>query len=280
MRDRPPQSQASRPRDAASEVNVRQPIRRHCLVLCSDGDYAQRLRPLVAGEWDWTVSYDQAQFEGALARAFCAVIVSGAASGALALQLVRSVRGRDPKTPLVAVVPRDAELVRAISKYVDEVIWEGEEHALRAACARAQRGSLRDVSLQIRDAEHLTPLLRAALTIGLELEAPPKSIGDLTAAVGSHRTSLDRHWRRLHGDPETETPALRRLVDASSRHGTQGSRRLMVARGRDGGFESAKPALTCEAAHASSPGRIVRRGDQFFVAGVPEILACVGSSER
>jgi len=145
----------------------------------------------------WTDCWDG--LERALPVVTCVVVVLGWVRGGDQDQRqLDSLKERYPLRPVVLVMSKDADNVRAVrSTAVEEVVWMSEiESGLWPAVRRARANVSRQRLAGAVDRALLQdPPLQRALLYACGAERPVKSIGQLAAACGCDRRTLWRHWR-------------------------------------------------------------------------------------
>jgi len=141
-------------------------------------------------------------FERAADGAGCLVVAATQGVDPELIAGIARIRARSPRQPVVGVAVRDADVVRALVPLgVDAVIWTGEIEALlwTTLCRVRARGLLDAAAQRLEAHPGPVPHLRTALCAALRSSEPVRSVEDLAAALGCHRTTLRHQWRRAFG---------------------------------------------------------------------------------
>jgi AcrR family transcriptional regulator len=147
------------------------------------------------------VTDDWRLFELTLPAADCSVAVVRWLADQFVARL-SAVRAQCPFQPIVLVTSRDPENARRLKDLdVEEVIWLLEvEHQLSHAVERALASSLlRRAAHVFASSEHLSPVLRLALTQACRIDQPVRTVAALAAIAGCDRRTLWRHWHTAIG---------------------------------------------------------------------------------
>lgn len=154
--------------------------------------------PGADGAWDCVVrTSDWRVFERAAARVECAIAVMRWLERDAAFERLCTWRAVSRACPVLLVTTKDADNLRALRHLeVEELLWiddAGEQFAAAVARAR-EHGFLRRTAGCIDRAEHLSPVLRAALAHAFRAQRPPRTVEELGRILDRNRRTLWYHW--------------------------------------------------------------------------------------
>lgn len=168
------------------------------LLLSRQERVARRLRAAVPAERPVTILRDWPRLRALASTASVAVVVEPSLTGAVVRRRISDLKRAFPFLPLVVVTEREAENVRHLTELeVDEIVWLSRPGTIATAIPRAISGSLlRRLARTFASCEGLDPILRRALARLCVATRPVTGVAELADAVGRHRTTLARAWKR------------------------------------------------------------------------------------